>query len=89
MQIHQHRLLELRLSVVHHDRVVVPVQAVDERLNRRLVDVPDVGCRLPWFLTKYDGVWVDEPECIDDDFSLDGLNWIDDDGDRPWVQLFE
>jgi len=67
----------------------VPVQAVDEGLDRGLVDVPDVGRRLARFLTEDDGVGIDEPECVNDDFAFDGLDGVDDDGDGAWVELFE
>ena len=89
MQIHQHRLLELRLAVVHDDGVVVPVEAVDERLDARLRDVPDVGRRLARLLPDDDAVRVDEPEGVDHDFAFDGLDRVDDDGDGAAVELLE
>jgi hypothetical protein len=89
VQVHEHGLLELGLAVVDGDGVVVPVQAVDEALDAGLVDVPDVGRCLAGFLAEDDAVGVDEPERVDDDFALDGLDRVDDDGDRARVEAFK
>ena len=53
---------------------------MNERLDRGLVDVPDVRCRLSGLLAHDDCVGIDEAEGIDDDFALDGLDGINDDG---------
>lgn len=42
MQVHKHRLLDFRLPVVDGDRVVMAVQTVDERLDRRLLNMADI-----------------------------------------------
>ena len=39
VQVHQHPLFQLVLAVVDGDGVVVPVQAVDQRLDGRLLQV--------------------------------------------------
>lgn len=80
MQVHQHSLLQLRFAVRDGNRVVMPVQAVDERLDRGLVDVPDVRGCLAGLLAHDDCVRVDEPEGVDYYFALDGLDGVDDDG---------
>lgn len=80
MQVHQHSLLQLRLAVCDSNRVVVSVQAVNERLDRGLVDVSNVRRRLSGLLAHDDCVGIDEAESIDDDFALDGLDRINDDG---------
>lgn len=67
----------------------MPVQAMDERLNGGLVDVSDVGRRLAGFLSGEKHVRIDKTEGVDDDFSLDGLDRVDDDCDRPRVQRLE
>jgi hypothetical protein len=81
VEIHQHTLLQLRLAVIDSDRVIMPVEAMDEGLNGRLVYVSNVGGRLPCLTTSHDGMLVDETECINDDLALDGLNRIDHDRD--------
>ena len=78
MQIHQHRLLQLRLPIRHSDRIIMPVQSMDESLDGRLVDVPDVRCGLARFLAHDDAVRVDEAEGVDDYFAFDGLDGVDD-----------
>lgn len=57
----------------------MPIQPMNQRLNTRFVDMPNVGRRLAGFLAKDDAVRVDESECVDDDFALDGLDGVDDD----------
>ena len=89
VQVHQHRLLQLRLPVRDRDRVVVAVEPVDERLDRGLVDVPDVGRRLSWFEPLQDHRRIDQPERVDDDLALHGLDRVDDDGDGAAVELLE
>ena len=85
MKIHQHRLLEVRLTIVDHDRVVVSVQAVNESLNGRFVDLANIRCRLPGFLTSEDGLWTDKTESVNHDFALHGLNGVDYDCDGTRV----
>lgn len=85
VQVHKHGLLQLRLPVIHRYRVVMPIEAMDERLNGRFVDMPDVRRRLAGFLTGEKHVWIDKTEGIDDDFALDGLDWVYDNCDRTGV----
>lgn len=89
MQVHEHRFFEGSLAVANADAVVVAVQAVDEGLNGRFVQVAQVGGGLAGFLPKHEGLRVDEAEGIDDDFAFDGLNGVDDDGDGARRELFE
>lgn len=59
----------------------MPVETVDESLYRRFVNVTNVGCSLARFATSNDCLWVDKTEGVDDDFSFNGLNGVDDDCD--------
>ena len=65
------------------------VQAVNQTLNARFVDMSDIGRRLARFLAEDDRVGVDQSECVDDDFAFDGLDGVDDDGDGAGVELLE
>lgn len=50
---------------------------MDQCLDRRLVDVSNVGCRLPWLPTRKHGLGVDETEGINHHLAfhrLDGIN---------------
>lgn len=78
MEIHQHRLLQFCLTVCDGYRVVMPVEPVNEGLNAWLVDVANIGSGLSRLLTHYDGVRIDETECVNDDFPFDRLDGIDD-----------
>lgn len=89
MQVHQHVLLKPRLAVVNPDTVVVSVQSMNEGLDRRFVQMTQVGCCLPGLLAHDDGLGLDKTESIDDDLTLDGLDGIDDDGDGTGRQLLE
>lgn len=53
MQVQKHSLFEFSLAEVDGDGVVVSVQAVDQSLNRRLVQVTNIGGRLTWFLAHH------------------------------------
>lgn len=57
------------------------VEAVNEGLYRRFVQMTRVRRALSGLLTQHEGLWVDESESIDDDLSLHGLYGIDDHGD--------
>jgi hypothetical protein len=85
MQIHEHRLLQLCLPIVYRDRVIMPVQPMDESLYRRFVDMAYVGRCLTGFTTRKHRVGVDEPERINDDFAFDGLNGVYNDSHRARV----
>ncbi len=65
------------------------VEAVDQRLDGRLVEMAQVGCALSGLLAKHKGLWVDQPEGIYDDFALDRLDGIDDDCNSPGIKLLE
>ena len=54
------------------------IETVNESLNRWLVDVTDIRGRLPRLLTRQYRLLADEPEGIDDDFSLNGLYGVHD-----------
>lgn len=51
VEVHEHILFQGSLAVVNADAVVVAVQAVDEGLDGGLVEVSQVRCALPRFLT--------------------------------------
>lgn len=89
VQIHEHVLLQTRLAIVDRNAVVVSVQAVDERLNGRLVQVAQIGCCLPGFLAHHNGLGLNQSEGIDDNLALDGLDGIDDHGDSTRRELFK
>lgn len=89
VQVHEHVLFEARLAVLDADAVVVAVQAVDERLDGRFVQVPKVGGGLAGFLAHHEGLRVDETEGVDDDFAFNGLDRVHDDGDGAARQGFK
>lgn len=62
---------------------------MDKGLNRRFVEMTQVGCGLARFLAHDNSLWCDESECVNDDFTLDGLDGIDHDSDGTRCELFE
>jgi len=50
VKVHKHRLFQLSLAVVDCYGIIVSVQTVNESLNRRLVDMTNIGRRLSRFL---------------------------------------
>ena len=89
MKVHQHVLFECGLSVVDANAVVMSVEAVDKGLNRRLIQVTQVGSTLAWLLPEHKRLRVDKSEGIDDDLALDGLDGVNYDGNSSRCQLFE
>lgn len=65
------------------------VEAVDESLDGRLVEMSQVGGTLTRFLAEHERLWVDEPESIDDDLAFDRLDGIDNDGDGSGCKLLK
>jgi len=65
------------------------VQAVDEGLDRRLVEMSQVRSTLSGFLAEHERLWVNQTESINDNLALDGLNRIDNHCNSPRGQLFE
>lgn len=49
----------------------------------------NVGCGLAWLVAHHEGLWVDKTEGIDDDFTLDRLNRVNNDGDGARSKLLE
>jgi hypothetical protein len=62
---------------------------VDQSLNRRLVEVTQIRSRLTRLLSHYQRLWGDKTECVDDDFALDGLYRVNDDGYGARSKLLE
>ena len=88
MQIHKHRLFQLSLSVVYDDRVVLPVEAMNESLDGWFGNVSDIRRRLPRFNPSH-GTWGHEAERVDDHLTLHRLDRIYHDGNRTGIQLLE
>lgn len=65
--------------------VVMSVQTVNKSLNGGLVQMSDVTRRLPRLLTGHEGLRVDRSESVNDDFTTDRLDRVDDDGDCSGV----
>lgn len=65
------------------------VEAVDEGLDGGLVEVADVGRCLAGLVAHHEGLRVDEAEGVDDNFSLYGLDGVDDDCDGARGELLE
>ena len=78
VQVHEHTLLKFSLSVVDCDRIIVPVQAVYECLDGRLVDMSDVGRRLAGFLPGNDSLGLNQAECVDNNFAFHRLDRVND-----------
>lgn len=89
MEVHQHVFFEGGLPVVDTNAVVMSVEAVDERLNGRLVQVTQVRRALAWLLSKHKRLWIDKSEGIDDNLALDGLDGVNNHGNGSRCQLFE
>ena len=49
----------------------------------------EIRCRLAWFLAKHKRLWINEAECVDDDFAFDGLYRIDNDRYGARCELFK
>ena len=64
----------LSFSVVDSNRIVVPVEAMDEGLNGGFVNVTNIGGSLSGLVFHNNAVWVDNSAGIDNDFAL--TDWI-------------
>lgn len=85
VEVHKHRLFELGHAVVDGDGVVGAVETMKEGLDVRFLDMADVGGGLARFLTSDECSVGNEPECINDDLALDGLDGIYDDSDSTGI----
>ena len=70
VQVHQHVLFQSCLPVVDRNAVVVAVETMNEGLNRRLVQVTQIGRCLPGLLAHYNSLRLNETERIDDHLAL-------------------
>jgi len=89
VKVHQHRLFQLRLSVVDGYRIVMPVKTMDERLYGWFVDLANVGRGLSCLASSNDGVGVDQSKGINDDLALHALDGVDHNSHRSGVERFE
>jgi hypothetical protein len=89
VEVHEHLFFQFILSVVNDYAVVVTIQAVDEGLDRRLLQVPDVARRLAWLVAQHHQLWIDQAKAVDDDLSLDRLDRVDDQGHGARMQRFK
>uniref|UniRef100_A0A182QDZ9 Uncharacterized protein n=1 Tax=Anopheles farauti TaxID=69004 RepID=A0A182QDZ9_9DIPT len=71
------------------DLAVITVQAVDQCLHRRFLQMAQIGCRLSRFLAQHECVVIDQSERVNHNLSLHGLNRIDYDGHCTFGQCFE
>ena len=62
---------------------------MNKRLDGGFVQVAEVRGGLARFLAQHERLRVDEAEGVDDDFALDGLDGVDDDGDGARGELLE
>jgi hypothetical protein len=67
----------------------MPVETVYKSLDGWFVQMTNIARRLPGFLTSHHGSRIDRSECINDDFSSDRLDGVDNDCYRSRVELFE
>lgn len=63
----------------------MPVQTVDQSLDRGFVQMTNIASRLSRFLTGNEGLWVDGSESVNHDFTTNRLDGVDNDGDRSGV----
>lgn len=47
-----------------------------EDLNGWFIQMPQIGCCLPWFLPKHHCLWIDQSKSINHHFAFNTLNWI-------------
>jgi hypothetical protein len=62
---------------------------MDQCLNGGFIDVALIGSRLTGFHAHHHDGCLNQSECIDDDFSLDRLDWVDDNGYGAGSQILE
>lgn len=65
------------------------VEAVNQSLNRRLVEMSQVRCTLTWFLAEHERLWVDNTESINDDLAFHRLYGIYHNSDSSRSKLLE
>ena len=88
IQVEEHPLLDLRLTVVNGDRVVVLVETSGESHQGWLRDMTNVAGGLTRLLAHHHCLWVDGPEGVDHNFTFDRLDGVNDYSDSARVQLF-
>ena len=85
VEVEEHLLLALVLSVVNCDRVVVLVEAVLELVVGGARNMADVRGSLSRFCPHQNGLLVNAAESINHNLSFHGLNGIEDDCGCSWI----
>mmetsp|Transcript_10239 Transcript_10239/g.21461 ORF Transcript_10239/g.21461 Transcript_10239/m.21461 type:complete len:286 (+) Transcript_10239:190-1047(+) len=86
IQIHEHLLLQLILPVINHNRIIMPIQPMNQCLNRRFMQMPNIRGSLPRLLPQHHQLGINQPKTIDDHLPLDRLNRIHHQRHRPGIQ---
>ena len=80
---------QTHLPIRDSHRVVVPVQPVDQRLDRRLVQTAQIRGGLPRLLAEHHRLRTDAPKRVDHDLTLHRLDRIDHHRHGPRVERLE
>eukprot|EP01018_Ginkgo_biloba_P034745 Gb_24819 [translate_table: standard] len=67
----------------------MPIQTMDQSLNRWFIEMPKIRSCLSGLLTKHHSLWIDQPECINHNLSLHTLNGINHHSNCSLIQGFK
>ena len=89
VQVHQHVLLQTSLAIGDADAIIMPIETVNESLYGWLVKMTKIRSCLARFVAHYEGLRVNEAECVNDNFAFYRLYRINDNGNGARSELFE
>lgn len=89
MEVEQHLLLKFVFTIADINGIVVPIEVVNEGLDRGFVQVSEVRSGLTRFLPQHHQLRVDEAEGVNHNFPLDTLDRVHNDRYGSFVQSFE
>ena len=88
VQILEHSLFNFTLSVVNCYRIIVLVETSSQGEQTGLLQVTNIRCSLSGFQTLHYHGRLDWSECINNNFTFDRLNWINNYSDCSLIHHF-
>lgn len=78
MKIAEHFLFKIVLAIVNWDRIVSSIKVMCFGDSRGFNEMTDISGCLTWLSPHHNEIFVNCAECINYHFTLNGLNWVQD-----------
>mmetsp|Transcript_24751 Transcript_24751/g.57698 ORF Transcript_24751/g.57698 Transcript_24751/m.57698 type:complete len:266 (-) Transcript_24751:471-1268(-) len=89
MQVHQHLFFQFVLTIINDNRIIMSVEAMNQSLNRRFLQMTNIGRGLSWLLSQHHQLGIDQAKAINHHLAFDGLDGIHHESDSSRVECLK